>query len=844
MNLRRHVSLRTAITLPFIILFSTTVLLQLMMQRHGVERLIADENAHLLRQITAAVQTRLDHFLAAPTMAQQVITEGITRQRLFAMPEPARIEPYMLSIFQAVFANDRQINAISFGSENGDYVGFRRSMQPAGFDLMRSERRDGMRLNIFSGVEPLKKLRDVAGYDSRERPWYQVAREMKTAAWSKLYVNQDERRQIALSISAPVLDGKHLIGVVAADITLDGLNTYLKNERSGLGGILAIVDTEGALIAHSDTGGITRAIDSSGTRIERIRLSDSPNPVAREAATHLAWVPAGAGATFTLNYSDERYFGRTETFTRSNGIDWRIVAILPESALLAEARKSQTTGFIVSCMLGLAALWIGIWVIGLVTRPILNAAEAAQKLSLGHFSTINEESTPLKETAIVMRAFSEMSSRLQTSFNRLRELVLIDDLSGLPTRRGLVEQVNWDEPQHCAFFLVGIDDFRTVNDILGFTTGDQLLCTIAKRLVSLVPPPVFVARTGGDEFALLFELNETSPEITKLGQALLCSFDDAFEIKREVLAIQASCGSVDGYLCQEDFAEWLRQASAALGEAKLRGGAAHVMFSDEIMAATIKSNRMVNELRHALTHDEFVAYYQPIVDLASGELLAVEALVRWQHPQHGLLPPVDFIALSEESDLIVQIGEFMLRSACRDAAEYERKNGRPLNVHVNVSARQILQSTFLDFVLNCVRQAGLQPEQLTLELTESLFIGNDDAGIVYLFNGLKAIGVRIAIDDFGTGYSSLSYLARLPIDCLKIDRSFAQKIDDLSTRSSSLTASIIEVGLKLGLEIVAEGIETREQSACLQVLGCDRGQGYLFGRPAPFSELNFGGHHE
>jgi len=338
---------------------------------------------------------------------------------------------------------------------------------------------------------------------------------------------------------------------------------------------------------------------------------------------------------------------------------------------------------------------------------------------------------------------------------------------------------------------------------------------------------------------VLFGAEEASPGIPQLGQEVLGSFDEAFEINREALIVRVSTGSVDGYLSQDQFAEWLRQASAALGEAKLRGGGAHVMFSEEILAATINRNRLVGELRHALANNEFVAYYQPIVDLASGDIVGLEALVRWQHPLRGLLPPSEFIAVSEESDLIVQIGEFMLRSACHDAAEHQRRTGQPIDVHVNVSARQVLQSTFLDFVLGTLRQARLEAEQLTLELTESMFIGTDDAGINYLFNGLKAIGVRIAIDDFGTGYSSLSYLERLPIDCLKIDRSFIQKIADVSTRSASLAASIIEVGGKLGLETVAEGIETREQMLRLQMLGCHRGQGYLFGWPVPIADIDF-----
>jgi diguanylate cyclase (GGDEF)-like protein len=750
----------------------------------------------------------------------------------------------MLSVYQGVFENDQQISAISFGNENGEYIGLRRSEQRSDFDLMLRDPIHGAHLSIFSGMETDKRLQEIDGYDPRLRPWYKVARNQSKGIWSKLYVNQDERRQIAMSFSAPVLDGQRQLGVVATDISLDGLNAYLKSERSGLGGIIAIVDPDGALISHSEPGSITRVSNATGTLIERIRMLDSPNPVMREAAAHLAGLPPEGSGTFKMRYGEELYFARAEPYARQPGIDWRIIAILPESALLAEAKKSQTTGFVVACSLGLAGLWIGIWVIGMITRPILNAAEAARELSLGHLSSLREDSTPLKETAILMRAFSEMAERLQTSFNRLRELVLVDDLSGLPTRRGLVEQVSWQIPRRCALFLVGIDDFRTVNDILGFTTGDQLLRIVAARLVRLVPPPLFVARTGGDEFAVLFALCENSPGIDSIGQEILRSFDEAFEINRDALTVRASTGSVDGYVAQEHFSEWLRQASAALGEAKLRGGGRHVMFDEKILDATINRGRLVSELRQAVIQDEFVAYYQPIVELSSGKVTALEALVRWRHPVRGLLPPAEFIALCEESDLIVQIGEFMLRRACTDIAEHQRTTGRILDIHVNVSARQVLQSTFLDFVLSTLRQAGLQPEQLTIELTESLFIGTDDTGIAYLFNGLKAIGVRIAIDDFGTGYSSLSYLERLPIDCLKIDRSFIQKIDDPSTRSAALAASIIDVGRKLGLETVAEGVETPAQAAQLRKFGCVRAQGYLYGRPLPFSEMDFSDRHD
>jgi len=264
--------------------------------------------------------------------------------------------------------------------------------------------------------------------------------------------------------------------------------------------------------------------------------------------------------------------------------------------------------------------------------------------------------------------------------------------------------------------------------------------------------------------------------------------------------------------------------------------------ADIMKFSRLRDARMTADLRAAIKRKEIMSFYQPIVDLGNGEVVGVEALARWRHPVRGLLTPADFLACAESSDLIVKFGEQVLRQACRDMAALYRRHGRWLDLHVNVSARQLLQSDLPEVVSDALREFEIPAEILTLELTESMFIDPDDATIAHVVTGLRAIDVRLAIDDFGTGYSSLWSLERLPVDALKIDRAFVCKLFEPNSRSPALTATIIAIGRQLYLEMVAEGVETLPQARCLHAMGCRRAQGYLFGKPVPIEQLGLSRH--
>jgi len=421
----------------------------------------------------------------------------------------------------------------------------------------------------------------------------------------------------------------------------------------------------------------------------------------------------------------------------------------------------------------------------------------------------------------------------------LRHQAFHDSLTGLANRALFTDRVQHAlvigrlAGREAAVLFVDLDDFKTVNDTLGHSVGDQLLRAVGVRLCDALSPRHTVARIGGDEFAILVEEAERAAAAADTAERLITALQSPFDVGGREIFVTASIGISAG----DNAEELLRSADVAMYRAKTRGGAQYVVYAPRMDQDVVGRLELVADLRRARIDEDFVLHYQPVVELETGTIVGIEALVRWQHPTRGLLPPSTFIALAEETGRIVEIGRWVLAEACRHAARWraEIAGADQLRVSVNVSPRQMRRPGLLQDVRSALDESGLVPAALELEITESVVASRRDE-MTSILNSVAALGARLALDDFGTGYSSLSLLQDLPVQVLKIDRSFVSSLDAGSARVAFVRA-IVDLAATLGLTVVAEGVEDRSQAAALLELGCRLGQGFYFAPPLERREL-------
>jgi diguanylate cyclase (GGDEF)-like protein/PAS domain S-box-containing protein len=393
------------------------------------------------------------------------------------------------------------------------------------------------------------------------------------------------------------------------------------------------------------------------------------------------------------------------------------------------------------------------------------------------------------------------------------------------------------ERRPIAVLFLDLDDFKTVNDSLGHAAGDELLGEVGERIRSCLRAADTAARLGGDEFAILLEDGGDGIEAVDVAERIMRAFEAPFLLEDKEVFAGVSIGiAVHDGSSQADVEEVLRNADVAMYMAKDRGKGRYQVFETEMHDTALRRLELKADLQRALEHREFILHYQPVIELGTGTITGVEALIRWIHPVRGLVPPLDFIPLAEETGLIVPIGRWVLQEACRFAqAMNEGRGGNPFHMAVNLSARQLARPEIVDEVGEILEDTGVDPRALVLEITESVMMQDMDMSIERL-TALKELGVQLAIDDFGTGYSSLNYVRRFPVDILKVDKSFIDGVSE-GGESAALTAAVIELAGILNLRPVAEGIERADQLERLLEMRCDLGQGYFFAKPLPPDEL-------
>ena len=411
-----------------------------------------------------------------------------------------------------------------------------------------------------------------------------------------------------------------------------------------------------------------------------------------------------------------------------------------------------------------------------------------------------------------------------------------DPVTGLPNRRQFVHRVRQALLERgtdtCAVLFVDLDHFKDVNDTLGHAAGDDLLEAVAPRLATVLRADDTIARLGGDEFGVLLRAIGGPDEAAGVARRILDTLQAPFRLPMtsgSEVFVTASIGIAAAQPGQPvTVGELLRDADLAMNMAKADGRSGARLFQPAMHAHLLDRVELEADLRRAVERGELVLHYQPLVDIGSGSVVGVEALVRWNHPRRGLVPPLQFIPLAEDTGLIVQLGQWVLDAACTEG----RGLAGSLQVSVNLSARQLTDPGIVHHVAGALSRSGLSPERLVLEITESVVAVNLEATL----GELRSLGVRIAIDDFGAGYSSLQYLKTLPVDILKIDRAFVNGLGR-TPRDGALADAIVTLGHSLGLATVAEGIENQTQRDHMRRAGCDLGQGFLFAAPMPLAEL-------
>lgn len=506
------------------------------------------------------------------------------------------------------------------------------------------------------------------------------------------------------------------------------------------------------------------------------------------------------------------------SFVISNSYSWEMAVRIMIIALLATLAGTAATLYALHHLL----------------KPVILTSAALQNY-------LNTKTLPELPIEFADEAGTLMADTSQT-LHKLDELIHhisnYDDLTGLPNRDLFCDRLHQtlSKPENnqrlVAVFLLGIDDFTDISHGLEHQTTNLLLRAVAQRLLSCMGQTDILAHLSGDEFVIARIEIISFESVIKLSQLLISTLSKPFSLEGNLIHISASIGiTINGLNDRKSVDQLLQQAHIALYEAKQQGRSQYQYYSPEINAQLQERLTLENELHGALGRNEMLVYYQPLVDLHSGQITAMEALVRWQHPTLGLVSPAKFIPIAEANGLIVPIGEWVLRTACTQNRAWQQAGFTSIRISVNLSARQFEQPYLVEIVCQILEETGLQASCLELEVTESFLMADMERSVKTL-KQLRQLGIWLALDDFGTGYSSLNYLKRFPVNMLKIDQSFVQDVMS-NPDSAAVTDAIIALAKSLRLKITAEGVETQEQLDYLKMQGCHEGQGYYFSCPMP-----------
>lgn len=663
-----------------------------------------------------------------------------------------------------------------------------------------------------------------------DRPYFELVKQEKRFVAAGYLTNRITNIP-SVAFIMPILEAglarDRIIGMVGAAVRLEAFASLTHGLGVPMGARVSIVDHQGIVLAT-----------------EPGRQAEVGKPIAVD--TLRASMFSGKPHLIETNDTDgvARLFAIAPAMHDGRAVFYAIIG-LDKRTLAAPALKSLSINLAALSSLALLSL-IGTWIASkkLLIRPVNQLIEAAQAVADGNLQARTHLGSSAGEIGALAHHFDDMTEALarrdremRASSQYIEYLAHHDELTKLPNRRFLHKRLaqcledSRKAGDMLAVLFIDLDRFRIINDSLGHAAGDMLLLDVAHRLKECVEAKDLVAHLGSDEFVCVLTGLASSRQAATIADNIRDHLCQGYVVANQQVTLGASIGVC---LCPPDCQDAptaVKYAEVAMRSAKESSGGVQ-FFSRELNAGAISRLTLENELRKAMHLKEFTLYYQPQIDLASNQVIGAETLIRWQHPEKGLLSPVSFIALAEETRLILEIGAWTLDTACLQSRAWQDAGLQPIQVAVNVSAHQFRQPGFAAVVAQALHRSGMPASMLELEVTESVLLNDVNKNLSLL----REMGVCLSIDDFGTGYSSLSYLKDLPIDKLKIDQSFIRNIMEIPD-NQAITRAIIGLAKMLDLKVLAEGVDSAQACEFLRELGCDQIQGYYFGRPMPAEQF-------
>ncbi|AUB37059.1 DNA-binding response regulator, OmpR family, containings REC and winged-helix [Nostoc flagelliforme CCNUN1] len=854
--------LRVALVVPFVLQISAAVGLTAFLSLKNGQKAVNEVATQMRDEVTTRIHQHVTDYIKIPQLVTQLNAKSVHIGEL-SLKDPKSLEHHLWHQIQLF----KPLSPIAFASTQGEIHSVDR-LNDGSLAIRRRDQSTGNNYYTYKTDYKgniVKLIQVNKTFDPRTRPWYTNAVKAGKLTCTGIY-SYFSSSGLAFSATQPFYDRTGtLLGVTNATLSLSQLSEFLHSLKIGRSGKTFIVEHSGELVATSTAEQPFILSYQGGKKTsKRLRAIASSDRITHLTTQYLLskfdnFSNISSSQQLEFEIDHKRQFVQLMPLTADCGLNWLIIVVVPEADFMEHIEANTRTTMLLCLGSLILATAIGVITSHWITQPILRLSFASKEIANGKLDqTVTVEG--IKELRVLAQAHNQMATQLQDSFaglleanrqleaeinerkqveEQLRHNAFHDALTGLPNRaffmerlKHTLERAKQQKNYLFAVVFLDLDRFKVINDSLGHLKGDQFLIAIANRLRACIGSTDTAARLGGDEFTILLDEIQNVSEAIKVVERIQQELTLPLELDGQEVFTTASIGIALSSTVDYDQPEnLLRDADTAMYRAKALGKARYELFNQEMYTNALARLQLENDLRRAIERHEFQLYYQPIVSLTNGRLIGFEALLRWQHPERGLISPTDFIPLVEESGMIVEVGYWALHEACRQMQSWQvrHRTNSLEKISVNLSVKQFSQPDLIEQIGEILHSTGLDAGSLMLEITESAIMENGDEANAELLK-LRKMGIELSIDDFGTGYSSLSRLHSFPISVLKIDRSFVSLID-ANGKNLEIIETIITLAHKLGMDVTAEGVETKEQLAFLRNLNCECGQGYFFSRP-------------